>query len=190
MLPTPPSARGEKGPGVPVADLETEAAQNGQGEADDQGFVRGVKWDDFRQMRDLSHKAGTAQKELAEARKQIAVLQTGLTLKPKQVTALFAAHDGEMTPDALRATAIDLGFAEPPEDEEAPELVEARAQAQQVQRATAGASPPGKGPLLTAAHREGWTQEKWARFAKAHPEHFETLMRDPTASVPNPGGTW
>jgi hypothetical protein len=173
-----------------VAELETDVSGNGAGEADEQGFVRGVRFADFKAMRDKSHRADKAEKDLAAAQQRIAVLETGLKLSPKQVKGLFAAHEGEITPDALKATAIELGFAEPPEDEESEGDREARTAAQDVQRATAGASPPGGGALLTAQQVNGWTQEKMLRFRSQHPQAWDALLADPTAKVPNPGGAW
>jgi hypothetical protein len=175
---------------VPVADTETDVAQNGQGEADEQGFVRGIRWDDFRNMRDKSHRADKVEKELDEVKRENVVLKTKLDLKPNQMKALIHSHEGEWTPEALRATAIDLGFAEPPEDEEPEEERQTRFQAQQVQRATAGASPPGKGPLLTAAQVNGWPQDRQMRFRNQHPDLWQICLEDPAAKFPNPGGAW
>ena len=52
--------------------------------------------------------AGSAAAE--EARREIALLRAGLDLKPSQIKALTATHEGEWTPDAVKATAEELGF--------------------------------------------------------------------------------
>lgn len=59
-------------------------------------------------------KEGSAAAE--EARQEIALLRAGLDLKPSQIKALRAAHEGEWTAEAVRATAEDIGFATPKED--------------------------------------------------------------------------
>jgi hypothetical protein len=189
--PAAPLGKGrEKGPGVPVDGAETDVAQNGQGEADEAGFVRGVRFEDFKGLRTKAHKADQAAKELAEAKNRIAVLETGLKLSPLQTRALFAAHEGEINADALRATAVDLGFAEPPDDEEPEEDKAVRSQAQKVQGVTAGASPPGKGALLSAADVTGWNHQRIRQFMAEHPDLYQTMLRDPSAKVTNPGGAW
>jgi hypothetical protein len=175
-----------------VAELEMDAEQLDGLEPDEGGFIPGgkIRWDDFKVLRKNAHRVGQTDKALAAAQQEIAVLKTGLKLSPKQVKGLFAAHEGDITPDALKATAIELGFAEPPEDEESEGDREARTAAQDVQRATAGASPPGGGALLTAQQVNGWTQEKMLRFRSQHPQAWDALLADPTAKVPNPGGAW
>ena len=52
--------------------------------------------------------AGSAAAE--EARREIALLRAGLDLKPSQIKALTATHEGEWTPEAVKVTAEDLGF--------------------------------------------------------------------------------
>lgn len=50
--------------------------------------------------------------ELAQTQRELALWKAGLgDLSDKQVKALAAAHDGEFTPEALKATATELGFA-------------------------------------------------------------------------------
>lgn len=169
---------------------EVQEQDAGQEEQDEAGFVRGVRFDDFKGLRAKAHSADKALKDLAAAQNEIAVLKTGLSLSPKQVKALFAAHEGEITSEALKATAVDLGFAEAEEEEEPAEERATRETAQQVQRTVAGATPHGKGATLTAADLEGWTQEKQMRFRAQHPEHWQTFLRDSEAKVPNPGGLW
>lgn len=70
------------------------------------------------QIRQLEKKAKLAEEALARAEaaeRRIALLDAGLgTLNPKQVDALLKVHDGDLTPDALKQTATDLGFGLPP----------------------------------------------------------------------------
>jgi hypothetical protein len=42
--------------------------------------------------------------------------EAGIKLTPKQLTALLATHEGEQTPEALKATATELGFYKPEPD--------------------------------------------------------------------------
>ena len=59
---------------------------------------------------------------------------------PAKMKALFSTHEGEYTPDALRATAQDLGFVAPPPPDVPEEETEAH---DRMFRASAGASPTG-----------------------------------------------
>lgn len=65
----------------------------------------------------------------------------GKALSDKQVSALLKVHDGELTPEALRATAVDLGFAAPPEPAVPPEELDTH---QRVAEASAGAGAAAK----------------------------------------------
>ena len=56
-----------------------------------------------------------ADTEASTLRQENALLKAGLDLTPIQAKALLATHDGEMDPEALKATATELGFAKPPE---------------------------------------------------------------------------
>jgi hypothetical protein len=62
--------------------------------------------------------------ENASLKTTIAIRDAGLDLNERQLKALLASHEGESTPDLLRKTAEELGFAEPipdndPDDEAA-----------------------------------------------------------------------
>lgn len=122
-----------------------------------------------------------AEAELAEARRELAIAKAGLTdLEPKKVTALLAAHDGDLTPDLLRATAVTLGFAEAP-DTSAEDAATAAANASgdtqtAISQAVTGAQP-GTGGLLKGAAVADWSTEKKLAFRDAHPEAWEQLKR-------------
>lgn len=84
-------------------------------------------------------KEGDATKaSLAAAEQRLAVYEADLKLSAKQVKALFASHDGDdFSPEALKATAVELGFAkaeEPVSDEE-------REAQERVAAASTGAQP-------------------------------------------------
>lgn len=155
-----------------------------QDQPDDNGRVA-LKVEDLRKLRKLAKKSGDHAAEVDGLKREVAILKTGLNLKPAQIKALWSVHEGEMTPDALKATASDLGFVEL-EEEESETDAEARSAAQQVQRATAGATPPGKSALLTADNVKGWSQQDQRTFRNRHPELWEMWLRDADAKIPNP----
>lgn len=90
--------------------------------------------------KELEDRAKLAEEKAAQFERELAFTKAGLDgLSDKQVKALVATHEGEMTAEALKASATDLGFvtetaAQPPAEtqtqpltlqgEQAPELAE------------------------------------------------------------------
>lgn len=71
--------------------------------------------------------AKQAKVDAENARRELAFTQAGLTgLSDKQVKALVATHEGEITADALKATATELGFVadKPPATDNKPAVSE------------------------------------------------------------------
>lgn len=69
------------------------------------------------ERRILQSKADKAEEMEARAlaaERRLALVDAGLTLSEKQRKALEATHEGDWTPEALRASAAELGFAEAP----------------------------------------------------------------------------
>jgi hypothetical protein len=61
--------------------------------------------------KELEDQAKQARAEADEAKRELAFTRAGLTeLSDKQVRALLATHEGEITADAIKATANELGF--------------------------------------------------------------------------------
>lgn len=74
-------------------------------EAEDQGSDRDKNW------RKLEDRAKKAEEKYAQLERELAFTKAGLDhLSDKQVKALTAAHEGEITAEALKATATELGF--------------------------------------------------------------------------------
>lgn len=112
--------------------------------------------DQFKEMRRAANKAKKLEKDLtardqriADLERRVAFSDAGLTLSDKQKAALLAAHDGEMSRDALRATAAELGFiqADEPDGEAAQREAALRGQAS-IASASAGAPAPAPLPEL------------------------------------------
>lgn len=91
----------------------------------------------FRKLREQAARAKALERENRELRTDAAFRDAGLTsLSQQQRSALLAVHDGEVTADAIAATAQSLSFVPPPQvssDEQ-------RAH-QLMAEATAGAQP-------------------------------------------------
>jgi len=73
--------------------------------------------------RELEDRAKSAEDERDRLRRELAFNKAGLdSLSDKQVKALVATHEGEMTAESLRSTADELGFI--PKPTETPEVEE------------------------------------------------------------------
>lgn len=70
----------------------------------------------IRELRAKAKRTEAAEAEAATLRTEKALLQAGLDLTAKQQTALLAAHEGELTKEALLATAAEIGIAPAPAD--------------------------------------------------------------------------
>lgn len=74
----------------------------------------------IRTLRQKAERTDLAESEVADLKRELVVHKAGLTdLSDKQLKALTAAHEGDWTPEDLKATAVELGFgpqpvAEPP----------------------------------------------------------------------------
>jgi hypothetical protein len=77
-----------------------------------------------RELEAKAKRGDEAVEELAQAQRELALHKAGLAdLNDKQVKALAAAHEGDFTPEALQATATELGFTKPePAEQEQPEV--------------------------------------------------------------------
>jgi len=65
--------------------------------------------------KELEDRAKTAEDKAADLERRLAFTEAGLTdLSPKQVKALLSAHEGDISADAIKATADELGFGPPP----------------------------------------------------------------------------
>jgi hypothetical protein len=95
-------------------------------------------------LREKANKYDEAMKQVADLQRDLAVRDAGLTgLKPSQMKALTLSHEGELSADALRATAEELGFiapapeGAPAEEQQAGQRIDAASQgAQNVQPPT------------------------------------------------------
>lgn len=67
--------------------------------------------EDFKALRKKAATADRLEPENTSLRTENALLKAGLgDLNERQQKALIASHDGDLTPEALKATATELGF--------------------------------------------------------------------------------
>lgn len=90
-------------------------------ETDDEGQAPARKnW-----RKELEARASEAEGRAADLERKLALSEAGLSkLSDKQVKALLAAHEGDVTGEALKATATELGFGGPKPETADPDLTE------------------------------------------------------------------
>lgn len=75
----------------------------------------------IRDLRGKAKRVDAAEAETKALRTELAIAKAGLPdLSEARQKALLAAHEGDMTPEALRKTAVDLGFAPADTEPETP----------------------------------------------------------------------
>ena len=132
-------------------------------------------------IKDLRRKAKERdqfESELTATRREVAVLSAGLgDLSERQRKALLATHDGELTPEGLRASAAELGFVKAPE----PDVPDAEREAmQRVQQASAAAEPAGQPPDVRALLNSAQSAEELQRIVEQYDLTSNPGHRPPT----------
>lgn len=136
----------------------------------------------FKNLREQYKTASKDAKRVPELEEKLARYEKGDALKAagldgltdKQRKALEAAHDGEWTADALRATAIELNLATRTEQEQQLEQ-DLEAQGRIAEAAAGGGA--GNAGVITPADVAVWPTDKTIRFKQQHPQEFELLKR-------------
>ena len=94
---------------------------------------------DWRATRKKAKQVEELEGRATAAERKLAVREAGLDISPRQLSALLKEHDGEFTAEALQATAQELGFWKPPEEDTADDT----AALQRMNDVSAGAEPSG-----------------------------------------------
>jgi len=123
-----------------------------QDDDDDNGspYVQ-LKRDQIKSLQRDAKQARKSQQEADSLRRELAFARAGVgDLTERQQKALFATIDGDVTADAVREAAVDLGFMQPPptsaQDAEQAEM-------QKMSQASAGASDPGSEDSVARLHK-------------------------------------
>ena len=136
-----------------------------------------MKRRDIKALEDKAHRADAAEKEATTLKRKVAILEAGLTLNAKQQQFLFAAHEGDdLSPTALRATAVELGIAVA-ESPESPDTQAARASSDSIDKAVDGSSSSSGKAVIPPSEVREWPADKIMRFRREHPELIESMKR-------------
>lgn len=124
----------------------------------------------IRDLRARAKEADAAVSERDQLRRENVVLRAGLNdLTDKQLKALTAAHDGDWEPDALKATATELGFGKQTETVEEPQVPAGELESmRRMQDASRGEPPPVEGDLESRLQQAKNPQEVMAILAEAN----------------------
>jgi len=138
----------------------------------------------LRRARERAKQADEFQQKAERLERELAVSRAGLSdLGEKRTAALLKVHEGDLTPEALKQTAADLGFITIEEDE--PDKGEQAAEAHA--RASSAAQRAGQAASgqLNAQVLANWSHEKKAAFLKEFPREWEALKRGDQVTAPS-----
>jgi hypothetical protein len=134
-----------------------------EGDDNDERYVQLTRAQ-IRTMERDAKQARKAQDEANTLRRDLALARSGIgELSERQQKALFASLDGEVTADALREAAQDLGFVKPPPPSTADTE---RAQLEGMSHASSGAADPGSEDSIAKLHRAAREGGKEALLAQ------------------------
>jgi len=134
-------------------------------------------------MKQLRDSFESAKAENSRLKRENALLKAGLgDLGGKKTQALLAAHDGDLTAEALKATATELGFITSEPDEAQQQADQAADAATRLADSSQGAAPSIQTGVLTPTEVNDWPPDKIMRLNEQHPDEFERLMRGETVT--------
>ena len=152
---------------------EVDGADDGDGQ--DEGNPPRKNW-----RRELEARAEAAEKRAAELERKVALSDAGLSeLSEKQVKALLSAHDGDISGEALAATATELGFGSAPAAPD-PEVQE---HAEELGHLTRFSGAPANSSLSPAQQAEAIRQEA-ANFKGTPQQYNDFLYRNAELLAP------
>jgi hypothetical protein len=110
-----------------MSDNYTEPDENEDGE------------DDFKNMRAAAKRAPKLEKELAEARRELAFVKAGIPMDDPKMGYFVKGYDGDLEASSIKQAAIEAGFLAPPSEEPDPAVQQAQQGQQRVVQAAQGA---------------------------------------------------
>jgi hypothetical protein len=155
------------------------------GDEEDENYVR-LRKEDVKRLRGAARRAGGAERELADFKRERLVRDAGIDgLSARQVAILAQQAGDDATPEALKDLAIELGWASKPQATEEDEQREAELAAQhQAAQVGNGAKPPLQRSEIPAEEVAGWPVDKQMRLNEAHPDLYESALQGNPVSLP------
>lgn len=131
-------------------------------------------------LRDKAEKAikqrDQAREDAKKARTELALIKSGLdTLPAERQEALLTVHKGDITPDGLQQTAVQMGWAQAPAPPEPTQEQQVVAAQQEMSSATQDATSTSS--VLTLSEITSWGVNRQADWMREHPEEWEALKR-------------
>lgn len=124
----------------------------------------------------------TIRAERDDAKRELAVWKSGLQgLSDSKAKAILASIEGDVTPEAVKAKAIEFGWAEAdanPDDSLADEIE----QQERISGAAQGAGRAAAASVLKPEDVNDWPIDKQMRLLDKHPAVYEQLMRGETVA--------
>ena len=111
-----------------------------------------AEWAELRRAKKAREKA---ERELADMKKQIAFSRAGIDTDDPKAQYFVKGYDGEVTPEAIRAEALKVGFLQQETDDPNPPEVQ---QTADVMQAALGAEPEGGNGVQVGAVDQAFAQ--------------------------------
>lgn len=138
------------------------------------GVIRKLRRDN-RVLAKRAKQADEFEAEIAQSKREKALSAPDLAkLSDKQRQALAKVHDGDFTAEALKQTAIDLGWLEDTEQNEIDDELDRSEKVTQASQTGKTARSTG---VLKPEDTAGWSMERMLRLKDSNPEAFEALKR-------------
>jgi hypothetical protein len=130
-----------------------------------------------RELEARAARASELEQQLADAQRELAFQKAGLgDLSDLQVKALGAAHEGDVTPDALKATAKALGFVKDEQpDEKTPDVPPAQPDLMSLVNQESGMDPDELTKAALAAH--GRISNATVSSTPANPDPLQDMLQ-------------
>lgn len=117
----------------------------------------------IKKLRAEAEQAKTLQKELEAKERQIAFLQAGVDTSSKLGQMLMKTYDGEMTPEAIKAEAVEIGLVDATEQVVIEEVSDEQAQYQQARNNLANGATARFEPDTPSAQDQAFDEYNNAR---------------------------
>lgn len=141
---------------------------------------------DVKRLRQAARRAGVAERELSDLRREKKVRDAGLNgLSPRQIATLAREVGDDDGPEKLREIAVEFGWASPPEPSAEQQQTDAEVNAHtQVAAIANGAEPPAQRSSVKPEDINSWPVDKQMRLNELHPDLAESVLRGEPIDLP------
>jgi hypothetical protein len=97
--------------------------------------------EDFKNLRAKARKADKVERELAQAKRELAFVKAGIPMDDPKMGYFVKGYEGELDADAIKQAAVEAGFIQASTQQEDPAVTAAKAGQAAVLAASSGTQP-------------------------------------------------